>query len=78
MPSHNFEASFPAGPSSNSASCPTFVDLTSTSSATPLVETTAPSGNLASIMQNWTVVFQTVVSRPLAQTRPDSKDLSKA
>lgn len=43
-----------------------FTDGTSSASGQPVVETTAPSDNLASIMANWSIVVPAVIVPPVA------------
>lgn len=41
-----------------------FTDGTSSASGQPVIETTAPSDNLASIMANWVIVVPSVIVPP--------------
>jgi hypothetical protein len=53
----------------NSSTHIKFKDGTSTAAAQPVIETTAPSSNLAAIMANWVLVSAPVerVSHPAAE-----------
>lgn len=48
-----------------------FVDGTSSASGQPIVETTAPSNNLASIMANWAIIVPSLIVPPID---PESGD----
>ena len=54
-------------PETNSSNNPSFVDGTSSGLPMPATETTAPSGNLASVMRNWIVVTPPAPSQPEAK-----------
>lgn len=48
-------------PSTNSSSTPIYLDGTSSAIELPCTESTAPSGNAASILRNWTILVPGLV-----------------
>ena len=59
----------------NSSSHPVFRDGTSTANASGFEETSAPHGNLASIMRNWVLVTaQPAREAPHTDAAPEDKD----
>ena len=59
----------------NSSSHPVFRDGTSTANASGFEETSAPHGNLASMMRNWVLVTaQPAREAPQSDAPPDDKE----
>lgn len=44
---------------SDCSSTPNYVDGTSSASGMPQTESTAPSGNMSSVLRNWTILIPT-------------------
>jgi len=51
-----------------------FTDGTSSASGQPIIETTAPSNNLASIMANWAIIVPSLIVPPIVPGTEDARN----